>query len=240
MSRLLLALFAVALLAPTAHAQHRQSYDVGDVDDLYVAVHGEVVVRQGRPAALRIEGRNEIVDKIEVSDRSGRLRIEYEQRGWLERIFGGSRDLDDEDAVTVYVTLPSIRALSAGRTTVLRSETPLRAPSMEITASGAANIDVEVDVDVLTLRASGAGDTTVRGTASEAEITASGAGTVRAEAVPVRRATAKASGAGTVRLHVTERLDAEASGAGTVHYRGAPDVSRSTSGAGSIHRVEDA
>jgi hypothetical protein len=243
MSRTLLLCTTAAVLlllaVPTTQAQETQTYEVSaGVSAVSVSVQGRASVEQGTPAALRIEGPKEILDKIEVSDRSGTLRVAYQDRGLLERLFGGSRDFDEDDAVTVHVTLPQIHALDAGGSTLLTSEQTIEGETLRLHASGASELSLDAAVGTLTLKASGAGDARVRGTARRAEIHASGAGSVHADSLTVETATADASGAGSIRVHVTGRLDASASGAGDITYHGSPEVSRQTSGAGSVKIAE--
>lgn len=240
MSRMLFsALTALLLLAaPPVQAQEARTYEVSaDLHALSVAVQGTAYVNPGA-AALRIEGPQDVLDEIEVSDRGGTLRIAYEDRGLLERLLGGSRDRDADDAVTVHVTLPKIRSLDVGGATVLTSKRTIKGETLRLHASGASELTVDAAVETLTLKASGAGDAQVRGTVQRADIRASGAGSVHAGSLTAETATAEASGAGSIEVHVTGRLDARASGAGSITYRGNPEVSEQTSGAGSVKIAE--
>ncbi len=138
-------------------------------------------------------------------------------------------------SVSVSVTVPDLTRLdvSGASEATVRSVT---AEDLDISISGAGDIDLAADAQRLTISVSGAGTVTAHGTVDSGSITVSGAGGIDGEDMTIADAAVSVSGAGSVKVRVRQALDAEVSGAGTIVYYGDPRVTRDVSGAGSISR----
>lgn len=230
---------AGSMLPASAQDTDRRSYDVDGFHALGMSVYGTAYVSQGDAFSVEIDGPTRILDAIEVSVKGDQLTIEYEQRGFLERLFSGDwfDGYDREEAVDVYVTLPEVSALSISGTARLIGETPLRSDALALRISGAGEVTAEVEVESLTSSMSGSGEMRLTGTAGSHEITISGAGKVAAEELATRRASIQVSGAGECVVHTTDALDVRVSGAGSVRYKGSPRVTRQVSGVGTVRAL---
>jgi len=136
-------------------------------------------------------------------------------------------------SVSVSVTVPDLTRLdvSGASEATVRSVT---AESLNVSTSGAGDIDLAADAQQLTLSVTGAGTVTAHGTVGSGSITVSGAGEIDGQDMTIADATVSVSGAGSVKVRVRQSLDADVSGAGTLVYYGDPRVTRDVSGAGSI------
>ena len=104
-----------------------------------------------------------------------------------------------------------------------------------INLSGAATISaVNITTDALAVSCSGAGTTTISGSAQSQSVTISGSGSYNARDLKTADSTVKISGIGNATVTASQTLNATISGAGTVTYYGSPKVTQSVSGAGSI------
>jgi hypothetical protein len=105
--------------------------------------------------------------------------------------------------------------------------------SLEI--SGAADLDLEVDVQSLRTQVSGAGNIVLEGAAEKHEIRLSGASSLEASRLITNSTQINLSGAGSATVYASERLDASLSGIGRIVYHGDPgEKNISKSGLGSI------
>lgn len=138
-------------------------------------------------------------------------------------------------SVSISVTVPDLTRLeiSGAADAAVRSVT---AEDLEVTISGAGDIDLAADAQQLTLLVSGAGSVTAHGTVQSGSLTISGAGSIEGEDLTVGDANVSVSGAGSISVRVRDSLEAHASGAGSIVYFGDPRVTRDVSGAGSISR----
>ncbi len=188
--------------------------DMGGSADLLVTEGDSFDIEVTTDSALQEHITTEVVDDT--------LRIEQHYS-----IIGAS------PSVSVSVTVPELTRLdvSGASQAAVRSVT---AESLEVSISGAGDIDLAADAQRLTVSVSGAGTVTAHGTVGSGSITVSGAGEIDGEDMTIADATVSVSGAGSVSVRVRQSLDAEVSGAGNVVYFGNPRVTKDVSGAGSI------
>jgi anti-anti-sigma regulatory factor len=77
---------------------------------------------------------------------------------------------------------------------------------------------------------------TIAGNVDVLELTVSGVGSFKGEALISKQATVRNSGVGHVVVNVSEQLNATASGVGAIEYIGSPQVQKSVEGVGSINQ----
>ena len=148
----------------------------------------------------------------------------------------------DDNVVPTIKTDVSGDRLTIGPEKSYESSVPLRAeivvPELDwVGISGASTATVSgVDVEAITLRASGASTIRAGGTAGNVNAEASGASRMRLEDLSAEQAEVDATGASTIDVTVSERLTGSASGASTITYAGDAQVSVSTSGASTVRR----
>jgi hypothetical protein len=100
--------------------------------------------------------------------------------------------------------------------------------------SGASKINGDIDTDQLDIVASGASKATLKGTAKDAKIQASGASHFDLDDLKLSNAVVNFSGASSGTVHVDDKLDYNLSGASHLDYHGNPTIGeKDTSGASS-------
>jgi hypothetical protein len=128
----------------------------------------------------------------------------------------------------------SVRTSSAGD---VFGETPVKSDRLELSASSAGDIKLEVHAKDIEIDISSSGDITLKGEADMLEADLSSAGDLNAFDLKVREADVSVSSAGDADINVSERITARASSAGDVNYMGDPKyVDAHSSSAGGIHR----
>jgi hypothetical protein len=219
----------------------RQTRSVASFTEVTFAVPGTLHVRQGAPRSVELEWPGDTLDRIETVVDDGRLEVRTPEAsgvsGLLDWLLGGTEP--DTAPIDVYVTMPTVEALSVAGAGTLVAETPIESEDLNLEVAGAGDIDAELSATRLDLTLAGAGGATLRGRADAANVECAGAGTVRAPDLQVATADVQTAGANTVELHVTDRLTAELAGAGSVRYHGQPTVEREISGAGSVRPITE-
>lgn len=236
----LAAAFVVLLLgaAPAAQAQEMLSgsRDVESFSHLKFATSGTLYLRQGDATSVRVEASSRnLLNRIRTRVSGDELIIDADDggRSWFEELFG------DDEELRVYVTTPSIRAVSISGTGEIIAETVLQAEDLDLNVSGTGDIEAEVDVDRLASDVNGTGDVKLAGTAGRHRIRISGTGDVEAIELETRETDVEISGTGDARVHATQSLRAKVNGLGDVTYRGTPDDMRvQSSGLGDIERED--
>ena len=144
------------------------------------------------------------------------------------------RGKSDVKAYVTYVELDKISASSASN---IFSEGVMKTNSMEVRASSAASIEVNLEANTVQVHVSSAGDIILEGKAKSMNAEASSAGEVDAYNFLTETAEAKAGSAGSIKLNVSQALDAHASSGGSIRYRGNPaKTNTNSSSGGSVKR----
>lgn len=183
---------------------------------------GDLVVVEGESFDIEVTTDSALQEHVTTDVVGTTLRIEQHYS-----VVGAS------PSVSVSITVPDLTRLevSGAADAAVRSIT---AEDLEVTISGAGDVDLAADAQQLTLLVSGAGSVTAHGTVQSGSLTISGAGSIEGEDLTVGDANVSVSGAGSVSVRVRDSLQAQASGAGSIVYYGDPRVTRDVSGAGSI------
>ncbi len=177
--------------------------DVGGIFNVYIT--------QGNQSSLVIEADENLLDHISTNVSNAILHI-------------SSNKIKNATRLNVYITNPVWEKIEVGGASNLSSENTLSGTQMDIRTSGAAEAQVDVDVDELTSRASGASQLTLTGSATTHTARASGAADISARRLETNESFAEASGAANIRVNATEKVQGKTSGAGDVDVSGNPSV----------------
>jgi hypothetical protein len=226
-------LFLIAV--PTASAQDRvrEARDVGAFTKVALAIPGTLHLRQGEARSVEVEATPRVLDHLETVVEGDRLKIRDESN-FFERMFNGGGEGD----IDVYVTAPTIEAVSIAGAGSIVGETLIEASSLDLENAGSGDMDLEVVTSTLRTSIAGSGTVRVRGTAEDVRIRIAGSGTIDGLDLETATADIQVAGSGDTRLHVTERLSAQIMGSGDVEYRGSPSIDTSILGSGTVRSVE--
>ncbi|MGD0343131.1 MAG: head GIN domain-containing protein, partial [Bacteroidales bacterium] len=137
----------------------------------------------------------------------------------------------------VYVTMKDIKSLSTSSAGDIIGETPVKSDNLELNASSAGDIKLEVYAKEIKVDASSSGDITLNGETDMIVADLSSAGDLNAYNLKTKEANVTVSSAGDADIFVTDKLTARSSSAGDVNYKGDPKiVDAHSSSAGGIHK----
>lgn len=190
---------------------------------------GTLVVEVGRAGDLRIEGDDNLVNRLVVEREGDRLRIHTPR----------NVNFNPEVPLRYHVGVASLEEVSvagSGRIEVDGVEADDFAVDIagsgDVVVSGIRASSVEVDI-------AGSGNATVGGQADAVSVDIAGSGNADAGRLATRSATVGIAGSGDVTLRVSDRLDVDIVGSGDVRYYGNPQISRDVAGSGDIERAGD-
>jgi len=101
---------------------------------------------------------------------------------------------------------------------------------------GAVIANMDLNVDILNVSLSGAGDVTLTGSANILDINNSGAASIKTYNMISKDVSVSVTGAGIVEVFASDTLDISISGVSMVRYDGDPQLIQTVSGMGSIER----
>ncbi len=184
----------------------------------------DVYLKQGNNESVTVEADENLHEYILTEVRNGVLNVYSEH------------NIRDAERKRVYVTMKevnSVRTTSAGD---IVGETPITTDKLELSASSAGDIELDVRSREIRIDISSSGDITLTGETDMLSADLSSAGDLKAFDLKAREADISVSSAGDADINVSERIKARASSAGNVNYKGDPKyVDAHSSSAGGIH-----
>jgi len=203
----------------------KKTREAGKFTGLKVSSGIDVYLQQSDNESIAVEADENLHEYIETEIRDGILNVYTEA------------NIREAEMKRVYVTMKEIRSLKTSSAGDIIGETPVKTDKIELSASSAGNIKLEVYAKEIEADISSSGDVTLSGEADILDASLSSAGDLNAYGLEVREADISASSAGDADVNVSERLRARASSAGDINYRGNPKyIDAHSSSAGGIHR----
>ena len=193
----------------TANAQTRETRNVGSFTKLSFKAPGKVYLRQGSQQKVEIEGKRDILNKIETKVEGSKLVIEPEDDRWR---------WSKGDEITVYVTMTDIEAVSVGGSGNLIGETTIKGDDINLSVSGSGNMKIKVEASGdLESDVSGSGNIELDGRCKTFNSDVSGSGKVVAAIISEGKADFGVSGSGKIEAQGSARtVKTSISGSGKV------------------------
>lgn len=208
-------------VAASGIAQESQTRNVSDFTGVKVAEGIDVYLIKGDKESVKVEVSGTSLENVLTEVSGSYLKVHMRD--------GNYRGHVDAKVYVTYVKLEKLSASSAGS---IFSRGPVRATSLEISASSAANIEIEVEAEKIEISASSAGEAELTGKTKSLSADASSAGEIDAYDLVANSVVVEASSAGTVKINAVDALTAHASSGGSIRYRGNPSKSITNSSSG--------
>jgi hypothetical protein len=204
-----------------------QTRDVSGFSGVAAAGGFDVFVATGGQESVRLEGDNDLLDKIETVVEGKMLHIRTKKEYQHDQL-----DFSD---VKVHVVARELNSLVLSGSGKMQVNSPLKADAFSATVSGSGRIEAgQISSNRLKATVSGSGGLNAGGSAKETEITVSGSGSFNGKNFTAGDAKVRVSGSGDVYLRAENTLDGALSGSGTIHYSGNAKVTERKSGSGRI------
>ena len=237
-------------LATTRPSSPHEARPVDAFTRVVLTTSVNVVVRQG-PQQVVVEASPEDLACLVTRVENGQLRIGTafpRSLDWL--------NLHRWGAVTIYVTLPTVRSLEVESAGALRADGlqagqlrlavsgagklqlgQVRASSVQASVSSAGHVTIQqLRADTLRARVAGAGSITAAGSCTYATLDLSSSGHINTDELATQACQAHLSGAGSCRVNVARTLDANLSSSGSLLVSGNPRINQHSSGRGYVLR----
>ncbi|MBE3087451.1 MAG: DUF2807 domain-containing protein, partial [Bacteroidetes bacterium] len=185
----------------------------------------DVYLKQGNNEAISVEADENLQEYILTEVRDGILHVYTEV------------NIRKAERKRVYVTMKEVNSVRTSSAGDVIGETPIKCDKLELSASSAGNIKLDVNAKEIEVDISSSGDITLTGEADMLEADLSSAGDLNAYDLKVREADISVSSAGNAEINVSEKITARASSAGDINYQGNPKyVDAHSSSAGGVHK----
>jgi hypothetical protein len=189
----------------------------------------KLIVSQGDLKPVKIEGDENLLQYIEVTQEGDRIKIQTKD----------GVNLIPSGDLNVYLSAPVYKSIEvSGSSDILGQNKISSAEELTLQASGAGDIQMEVDAPKITSGISGSGSIKLKGQTKDLSIDLSGAGHAYCYDLLTENTTVEISGVGSAQVYASVKLKADVSGAGNISYKGNASVSQDISGAGSVNKVD--
>jgi hypothetical protein len=197
----------------------------GNFTGIKVSTGIDVYLKQGSQESVSVEADENLHEYIITEIKNGVLNVYSDA------------NIRSAERKRVYVTMDEIRSIRTTSAGDIIGETPVKTDELELSASSAGNINLEIYAKKIDLDISSSGDITLNGNADMLYASLSSAGDLNAYDLEVKEADISVSSAGDADIYVSDKLTAKASSAGDINYRGSPTyVDAHSSSAGGIHK----
>ena len=203
-------------------------HSVGHFEKIDITGVFDVILEHGTDPVVTLKTDENLQDLIFIEVKNNVLRV------------GPTEDaIYNHTKMELHIVYPELEQVHVGGACKLRANNPIYSDKLSFQVSGAADIELEVNVHDLQTRVSGAGNLNFSGAAQNHNIMLSGASNLRAEDLKSQDTRISMSGAGSAHVHASERLVASLSGVGSIRYYGNPKETKiDKSGLGSIKAAD--
>lgn len=203
---------ALLLVSTVGFSQNRETRNVSTFNRIAFRIPGKLILRQGSPQKVELEGDRELLAKVETEVDGNRLSVGRENR-WMDW------NWDKEDRITVYITVANIEGLSVSGSGALVGEGKLNTGNLKLSVSGSGSLQIEtISVGEIEANVSGSGRLQVSGSCKGFESDVSGSGKVVLNAKIDGVADVGISGSGKIEASGTaQSIKASISGSGKVN-----------------------
>jgi hypothetical protein len=203
----------------------KEDRQASSFDEIKVSTGIDVYLRQGNNQSITVEADENLHEYIRTEINAGVLHVYSDA------------NIREAKMKRVYVTMKEVRSLRTTSAGDIIGETPVKGDEIELGASSAGDIRLEVYANDLEINISSSGNIRLSGEAEMLNADLSSAGDLEAYGLVVKEADVSVSSAGDAQINVTDKLVARASSAGDISYQGNPkQVDARSSSAGGIRR----
>jgi hypothetical protein len=210
----------------TSGEQIRRNYQVAGFDRVALAGPHNVIVTVGGAASVRAEGDSKLIERLEITVKDGELRIGEKDRS------GFSWSSNNRQALTIYVTAPSLRSAAVAGSGDLKVD-KVEGKTFAAAIGGSGNIDLpSMKVEEASFAIGGSGNIKAVGTAATSAASIGGSGDLDLAGFETRQTKVSIAGSGNVTARATEAADINIVGSGDVTLAGGAKCTISKMGSG--------
>jgi hypothetical protein len=202
-----------------------KTYPIKGINGVDITIACELYIKQTEEESMRIEAKKDILHYIEVETRDSILYLKSDKE---------DINYDDWD-IKVYLSVKTLKSLNIGGAAKIRNSGTLKGHKLSLDISGAADLELDIEVKKLLADFSGAVRAELEGKADYIVMDMSGASKVDAEDLISEACYLDFSGFGKAEIYASKVLKVDMSGMGVVKYSGNPQkVDTGSSGLGVI------
>lgn len=220
---------AVSMLSLAASARTEER-EVPAFDEVQIGGGIHATISIGPRKAVRLEGDERTLKRLEVVVEDGALHVGFKQNSWRD----GDSWHDDRGEVRVTIQTPDLHAVGASGGSIVQAELT-RSDRHAVHASGGSEVHVRgVDARELSVNGSGGAVVEVAGRADALALHLSGGSHLKGRSLEVRDVDVEGSGGAQCELKASGKIRGGLSGGSGLHVRGNATSRVATSGGSTV------
>lgn len=223
----LLSIVMLVVVIKTGYAQQTETRSVGSFRGVKAAEGIDVYLKEGDKESLKLEVSGTSLANVMTEVTGSYLKIHMKDGHYKSK------------TVKVYVTYVELDKLSASSAASIYSEGVLKAKDLNVSASSAGSIEINLEANLVEAGASSAGEIDLKGKTKTLIVDASSAGEIDAYDVEADIVKAEASSGATLKVNALKELEGHASSGANVRYRGNPAKTMTDSSSGGSVKKSD-
>jgi len=199
-----------------------KNYNVSSYTIIDVYGEADIYVTKDSVRSLRIEGQNNVLNAINVTENGTLLSI------------GKDNCFNSMNRLKIYASTPSFTEINTSGSCNVFANDNFSENSFRASLSGSGNMELNIAVQEFNSRISGDGKFKATGNAIDQFYQISGSGFYQCFGLVGENVDIDISGVGDLEVNVSKTLNVEISGSGKVYYKGHPTITTDISGTGSV------
>jgi len=183
--------------------------NLGDFSDIKVFDKLKVILISSSENRAEITGNRE--DEVEFVNRNGELKI----RMPFPKLLSG-------DDITIKLYFKDIESISASEGSYVSSDARFKATIMDLNAREGAEINVDLDVEKVNVKAVTGGIIELSGKALNQDVVLMSGGVLNSKDLHTSQTTISVSAGGTAEIYATTLVDAKVKAGGSIYIYGSP------------------
>lgn len=204
----------------------KRERDLEAFDELKVAGNFMITLSKSDHEKMVIEAQEEVLSAVGVQVQNTELNI-----------YMSDATTQIERPIVVHVYYKDMSEIDIAGSVILKAD-HLRAPQLDLSATGASQIMAQVDTDRLEIEGSGSSKFNLSGTAKKQKMDVSGAVVYNAGGLRSVEADVIASGSASLSLHVSKKIVGELSDTASLAYKGSAKVTVGKTEGSSITKLD--
>lgn len=188
-----------------------QERKVDNFTSIELTGNQKIILLQGDVQSIKVETDENLQEKVQFHVNSGKLDLDLKGIGEVTKL-------------NITITCKDIYSISTNGISDVRTENVIKSDKLYISASGASNMDINLNVKELETNISGAANVVLTGKATINNVAVSGAGNLKATDLETEKTYAKVSGVGKAKVNATAEIKGGISGSGEISYKSKPPV----------------
>lgn len=202
-----LVIIAFVFLSQIINAQVTRN--LGDFDE--VKVFDKISVKLIPASENKIVITGDRADEVETVNKNGELKI----RMPFPQLLSG-------DAITIKLYFKNIESISASEVSYVSSDINFKQTLLDLNAKSGAEINIEINVDKVNIKASAGGIIDVSGKATNSDVAITSGGILKAADLYTNQTKISVAAGGKSEIHATTLVDAKVKAGGSIFIYGKP------------------